>query len=123
MKKVRYKDQNKKNYKKILIVLFVLIFISLLALKILNNLQNDDKTEIEYDQISTIKEVIEYHKSRYISEKTSEEMDFYLDIYVDFVKPLYEEEISNEKYFNDLIEDCAKVLAYYNFRLITGRTP
>ena len=121
MKKVRYKDQNKKNYKKILIVLFVLIFISLLALSYLDKIENNEEIEIEYEEISTIKEVIEYHKSRYISEKTSDELDYYLDIYVEFAKPLYEEEKSNEKYFNKLIEDAAKVLGYYSYKLIDNK--
>ena len=118
MKKVRYKDQNKKNYKKILIVLFVLIFISLLGLSYLDKLENNEENEIEYEEISNIKDVIEYHKSIYISEKQSSELDFYLDVYVKFAKPLYEGEQSNEKYYNELIEDGAKVLGYYSYKLI-----
>ena len=68
MKKIKYKDQNKKNYKKIIIVLFVMIFILLLVNNYLSKLENDDNQVVEYDQLSSIKDVIEFHKSKYISE-------------------------------------------------------
>ena len=122
MKKNRYKDQNKKNYKKRIIVLFVMIFILLLALGILGILEkrnNEKNIEIPYEKISTIKEVIEYYKSIYIFEEKSTEKSIYLDVYVEFLKPLYEDnEKSNEKYFNELLKDCAKVLRYRSFNLI-----
>lgn len=117
MKKIRYKDQNKKSYNKILIVLFVLIFILFCLIFLLNFLKEEPDETIKYEDISSIKEVIEYHKSKYISEKNSTEVDFYLDVYVDFKMPLYEGYESNEEYFNVLIEDCAKVVNYYSFRL------
>ena len=121
MKNNRYKDQNKKNYKKIIIVLFVMIFIFLCVNGILDvllkKIQEDNK-KVTYEEISTIKEVIEYYKSVYISEYTSTEKSIKLDVDVIFSKPLYENDVSNEKYFSDLIEDCAKVINYNNFRLI-----
>lgn len=124
MKKNKYKDQNKKNYKKILIVLFVVIFILMLVsgiLEIIQKKQNEENKEIIYEEISTIKEVIEYHKSKYISENLSLEKDIYLDVNVEFVKPLYENDVSNETYFNELLKDCAKILRYRGFKLIDSK--
>lgn len=121
MKKNRYKDQNKENYKKNIIVLFVMIFILMCANGILNIIQNknqDDNKEIVYDEISSIQEVIEYYKSIYIGEYESTEKKIFLDVDVIFCKPLYENDISNEEYFSKLIEDCAKVIRYRSFRLI-----
>ena len=118
MKKIKYKDQNKKNYKKIIIVLFVMIFILLLVNNYLSKLENDDNQVVEYDQLSSIKDVIEFHKSKYISENLSEDDDFYLDVYVKFTTPLYDGDKSNEDYYNTLIEDGAKVLGYSSYKLI-----
>lgn len=124
MKKNKYKDYNEKNYKKILIVLFVMIFILMLIAGILEKIQKDNeaKTEIGYEQISTIKEIIEYHKSKYISENESTDTKFKLDVYVEFGKLLYDENNkSNETYYNELLKDCAKILRYKSFKLIDNK--
>ena len=121
MKKNKYKDQNKKNYKKIIIVLFVMIFILILANKVLDIIQEriqEGNKEVVYEEISSIEEVIEYYKSTYITEKLSLEKNINLDVEVIFCKPLYEKDVSNEKYFTDLLNDCAKVLNYQSFRLM-----
>ena len=121
MKKNRYKDQNNKNYKKILIVLFVMIFILMLVAGILGVIKKEQEElnkEIVYEEISSIREVIEYHKSKYISEKMSDEKGVHLEVKVVFAKLLYENNKSNEKYFNELLKDCAKVLRYRSFILI-----
>lgn len=121
MKNLRYKDQNKKNYKKRLIVLFVLVFILILAQICLEHLEESEEVIIEYNNISTIQEVIEYHKSKYISENESTEKGFYLDVYVKFKEPLYEGEQSNQEYYDALLEDGAKVLGYKSFKLIDDK--
>ena len=124
MKKNRYKDQNKENYKKIIIVLFVVIFILMLVSGILEIVQKKNEEankEIVYEEISSIREVIEYHKSKYISEEVSSEKQLYKEAKVVFCKPLYEGEKSNEIYFNELIKDCAKVLRYRGFKLIDDK--
>lgn len=121
MKKPKYKDQNERNYKKILIVLFVVVFILFLISNMLTLIQKNKEQSgtISYDNLSTIKEVIEYHKSKYISEKASTEKDFYLDVYVKFrLLPYDENDQSNEEYYNNLLEDCAKILRYKSFKLI-----
>lgn len=121
MKKARYKDQNEKNYKKILIVLFVMIFILMLASSLLEKLNKEEESQVEltYDNLSSIKEVIEYYESKYISENTSSESGFYLDVYLKFkVLPYEENDDSNEEYYNKLLEDCAKIINYSSFRMI-----
>ena len=121
MKKIRYKDHNKKNYRKLGIVLFAVIFILLLVSNYLNNLEDDAEQPLEYDRLSSIKDVIEYHKSKYISENISEDEEFYLDVYVKFTTPLYDGEKSNEEYYNALIEDGARILGYYSYKLIDNQ--
>ncbi len=121
MKKRKYKDQNKKNYKKNIIVLFVMIFILMFISIILGGIQRknqENNKNLENKEMSSIQEVIEYYKSTYITEYESTEKNIKIDAEVIFTKPLYENNVSNEQYFTDLINDCAKVIYYKNFRLI-----
>ena len=96
MKKIQYKDQNNKNYIKIVIVLFVVIFILLFVQLILSNLQKENNNEISYSSLRTVKDVIEYYDSTYISEEESGEENFYWDIYLKFkFLPYNEDDTSN----------------------------
>lgn len=117
----QYKDQNKQNYKKILIVLFVLIFILMLISRVLTIISNKtvEEKEISYDNLKTVKEVIEYYKSTYISESSSSERGFYMDYYVKFKElPYDEDDNSNEEYYNKILGDSAKILHYQSFKMI-----
>lgn len=120
MKKARYKDQNNQDYKKVLIVLFVVIFVLLLISLGLSGLKEDKPSELKYGNFTTIKEVIEYYKSRYISENDNNEGNgYFFDVYLKFrFKPYNDDDTSNEEYYNDLINDAAKVMQYYSFQLI-----
>lgn len=119
MKKPRYKDQKIKSYRKrvvfLIILMFILILVSFLALKIL---QNNIAYELTYNNLSSIKDVIEYYESTYISETEHKTGEFKLDVYLKFkMLPYNEDETSNERYYMSLIEDGARVLKYKNFRL------
>lgn len=119
MKKIQYKDQNNKNYIKIVIVLFVVIFILLFVQLILSNLQKENNNEISYSSLRTVKDVIEYYDSTYISEEESGEENFYWDIYLKFkFLPYNEDDTSNEEYYNNLLGDVAKILRYANFKML-----
>lgn len=120
MKNSRYKDQNNQNYKKIIIVLFVVIFILLLISLGLSVLEDDGGGgDLDYNNLTTIKEVIEYYKSTYISEKESKLDGYQYDVYLKFrLKPYNNDDTSNEQYYMDLINDAAKVMYYYSFQLI-----
>lgn len=122
MKNVKYKDQNKQNYKGILIVLFVLVFILLFLLIMIGILKSDNEekiSQLNFDSLTTVKEVIEYYGSKYISEETSKDEKLYMDYYL-ILKylPYNEDDTSNEKYYNDLLTKSAKVLGYHSFSMI-----
>jgi uncharacterized protein (UPF0335 family) len=98
-------------------VIFILFFIS----KILTIISNKslEETELSYDNLTTVKEVIEYYKSTYISESESTESGFYMDYFVKFkVMPYDEKDNSNEEYYNNILNDSAKVLGYKSFKMI-----
>lgn len=121
---MKYKEEqiknHNKNYKKNLIVLFVVIFILLCISLALNLMQKkSEEKELSYDNIRTIKQVVEYYKARYISEEESKEEGYFLDINLKFtILPYDENDNSNEKYYNDFIQDLAKVSNYKSFKMI-----
>lgn len=112
--------QNIEINKKIVIVLIAIIFIVLVSLLLFKNfLESNQTPELIYDNLTTIKQVIEYHGSKYISEEESNDNNYSLDVYLEFkVKPYEDDNTSNEEYYNELLEDSAKVLYYKNFRMI-----
>ena len=119
-KEGKIKNHNKQNYKKILIVLFVVIF-TLLCLSLwLSMMQNKlEEPELSYDNIKTVKQVVEYYKATYISEEESKEEGYFLDVNLKFtILPYDENDNSNEKYYNDFIQDLAKVIKYKSFKMI-----
>lgn len=120
MKSVRYKDQNKENYKKILIVLFVVIFILLFISLILSAIaKKNEKHQVEFDSISSIKELLEYYDCKYLGEADGTENGYRFDVFTEFKYPLYKDDnTSNEEFYTKLINDAARVMKYYSFRLI-----
>lgn len=127
MKNGYYKDQNKQNYKFILIVLFVLVFILLLLLTMVGILKSKDKENqisptLSFDNLTTVKEVIEYYKSTYISEEVSKKTSIYMDYYLVLkYLPYEEDDTSNEKYYNDLLTTSARILGYRSFCMIDNK--
>lgn len=122
MKDRYYKDQNKQNYKIILIVLFVLVFILfflLLMVGILKSNNIEENVQLNYDSLTTVKEVIEYYGSTYISEEISQKSDLYMDYYL-ILKylPYNEDDTSNEKYYDNLLKTSARVIGYRSFSMI-----
>lgn len=119
MKQPKYIDP-KADYKKKIIVLFVVVFF-LIMINILLGLLNRPAQEIEptaYEEISDLKEIIEYYGSTYISEKESSTPNIMIDVYLKFkVLPYNEDRTSNEKYYTDLITDCARVTDYSNLMM------
>lgn len=120
MNRPKYKDQSNENYKKILIVLFVVIFVLLFISLILSGIEKkNNKQEISYDSLDTIKDVIEYYGSTYISESDGPEKGYPYDVYLKFkYLPYNEDDTSNEEYYNNLIRDGAKAMRHFSFRLI-----
>ncbi len=115
------KKSDNKNYSKHIIILAILMVIFLIINSILANISkknNEEKTELSYDNLTTVQQVIEYYKSEYISEENSKDEDFYLDIYLKLAKLPYEEdETSNEEYYNNMINDIAKIIRYNSFKM------
>lgn len=113
------KKLHNKNYRKYIIILCILFFILIIMNIILSKIENDNKqVELKYDNLSNVKEVIEYYKSIYLSEEESSEPNFYLNIFLELSKLPYEkDDTSNEEYYNNLINDISKVIYYRSFKM------
>lgn len=114
-------NRNKNNYTIKIVVLIFAIFIMLILNMILSKIAKtpDNTNNLSYDSLSNVKEVIEYYKCTYIAENQSTENGFYKDIYLKFCKLPYDEnDNSNEEFYNNIINDIAKVINYRNYKLI-----
>lgn len=121
MEQSKYKEQNNKHYKKIIIILFISLIFILITISIILQIiyKTNNTTELSYDNLTTIKQVIEYYGSKYISEKESKDSKYTLEVSLQFkFLPYNEDDTSNEEYYNNLIEDCAKIISYKNFKML-----
>lgn len=116
-------NRNQRNYRLTIVFLGVAIFMLFLILFMIVSIykanKNQISTELSYDNLTTVKQVVEYYESTYISEEDSKEKGYNIDIYLKFAKlPYTDDDTSNEKYYNDFIEDIAKVIRYKNFTMV-----
>lgn len=114
-----YKDQDNRKIVKLLIIVLIVVFILFMISNLAQILTNNKEPgTVSYENLKTVKEVIEYYKSKYISEKESEEKNYKLDIYVVLSKMPYDEnDNSNEEYYNNLLGDVARVIGYESYRM------
>lgn len=118
----RYQGQKEIMLKKIIIIgiaiLMVLLCIFLIALNFINTKTEKKQQNIISGQFSSIKEILEHYGCKYKGEKNSELDEFEIDIYTIFKCNLYDGEDSNEKFYNNVINEIAKFVNYTNFRII-----
>lgn len=114
-------NRNKNNYSIKIVVLIFAIFIMLILNMILSKMNKtpEGNTNLSYDSLSNVKDVIEYYDCTYISENKSTENGFNLDVYLKFSKLPYDQnDNSNEELYNNIINDVAKIINYRNYKLI-----
>ena len=110
--------------KQIIIILSTMILgfivIVSLSLSVTKRIKNQNiQTEYEINQeLTSIKQVVEYLESRYYYEEKSNTNGYDLDIYLSFKYNLYENDKSEEIYFTNFYEKIAAVTKNNSFRLI-----
>ncbi len=110
---------NKK--KKVLIVLVILIVVLIAILitrSFIEQYKRDNKVYSTIEDFNTPEDVIKYLGGEYIKQEESTADGFKLDIYLKFKVDLYTNGISNEEYYNKVMDMTAYVLDYNSFRLI-----
>ena len=97
------KKNQKKMNKILLCILAVIIFVLIILNAILASLkQNAVEENIDYENISSVKDVLNYYGCKYISEDISTLDGFSKDIRLVFACQLYDGEKSIEEFFNNV---------------------
>ena len=103
-----------QKYKKKVIIIFVLIIL-VIFIVLIYNIINSLKTPTSIEDFKSVKQVVEYLGSTYISEESS----FPRIVKLKFKYQLYNDDnTSNEIYFNKMINGVAEVLKYRSFNLL-----
>lgn len=118
----KYKDQNQLHIKKIMILVAIILtlalFIFIILLSSIQKKEEEKQIAISTGKFNSIKDILEYYGCQYKSQKKSELENFDIDIYTTFKYDLYDNENSNEEFYNNVINTIAKFLNYTNFRMI-----
>lgn len=107
----------------IIVILFILVLLLSTSINYLNN-QNDSKQiqdikqYVSINDFKSIEEVAIYLDCIYIKEEVSKQENYNTDIYMKIKVLPYEDDKSNEGFYDKLISYSAKVLEFKNFRII-----
>ncbi len=123
MKKKKKNSLNKKE-KRIFICLGVALLIILILIIITIPLKNkkpavEQQNNIDLnEELTSIKQVVEYLEASYLYEENSTENGYDTDVYLSFKYNLYEGDESKSLYFTNFYEKIAMVSNFKSFRLI-----
>ena len=124
IKKIK-KEINKIGIKKILVIgvsiIVVLVLLNVISKLIEKKLYENKIKDNQYESVSdfkTVREVLVYMGCDYIKETGSKDKNYSRDIYLKFNKDLYDNDESNQQFFENLIIYTANVLKFSNFRMI-----
>ncbi len=118
MPKEKYVNQNRQNAKSKILRITILLAIFLLLLIVVLALLENSRKQPKYSTEMALKQILENHGCTFIKMRNSTENNFDYDINVVFAHDLYEEEKSQEEFYQEIINEVAQCLQYKNFRLL-----
>lgn len=104
----------------IAILLLLILFIAAIIATISRDFHTNNNIDVSTG-FSSIKQIVEYHESKYIKDYYDKYESFSTKIEVEFKYKLYDGDESNEKFFNSVINDIAKFINYTNFEIIDSK--
>lgn len=118
----KYKNQTEIHKKQrilmaIVILTLILAFCTMLVSS-LNAKKEQKEQAIVSGKFESIKDILEYYGCKYIRIKEEETEGFKVDIYTEFKYDLYEDDKSNEKFYDNVINKIAEFLNYNSFQMI-----
>lgn len=109
---------NKKIFIIIISLLAVILCVCMMILNYFDLQQQNRETAEITGNFNSIKDILEYYGCKHIKTKKSDLEDFSFDIYTSFKYNLYDDEESNEDFYNKIINKIAQFLNYKSYRLI-----
>ena len=103
--------------RKIIIGAIIIIVLLIVLYNILDRISKTSEVP-EKLTYTSIREVVEYYKCKYIKEAKSKEENIEIDVVIEFDKDLYTGEESNERFFINFTQSIAKATKGKNFRII-----
>lgn len=100
----------------ILILAIILTFLIVSIIRISND--NNKRSVDVAGNYASIKELVEHHESKYIDDTYVENREYPTEVELVFKYQLYDDEKSNEEFFESIIEDLAKFLQYKSYKMI-----
>lgn len=103
-------------------ILLLLLLFLILGIVFVTNSNNKNKDINISSGFNSIQEIVEHYNCRYKNETYKEKREYPTEINLVFSKKLYENDTSNEEFFNNIIEDVAKFIKYTNFKMVDTET-
>lgn len=101
----------------IIVLAIILVFIVIATIVLLNQGKANKNINI-YTGFQSIEEILKSYDCEYKNETYNEKREYPTEINVAFKCDLYENEQSNEEFYNNLIKDIAAFLNYTNFKML-----
>lgn len=101
----------------VLILFILLVFLIGSVIAITKNNQTNKNIDVN-DGYSTIEELVEHYGCKYNNDTYREKREFPVEVNLVFKKKLYENDESQEKYFDEIIKALAKFVRYKSFQMI-----
>ena len=99
------------------ILIILLLFLIIGIVTVYNSTKQNDNINITAG-FSTIEELIKYYGCKYENDTYKENREYQVEIKLIFKCNLYENNESNEEFFNKIIDEVAKFVNYTNFKMI-----
>ena len=121
MKLMKQKVEKVLTRKVFIIIVTILLSIVCVLMMIQNYLKIKEQrmqNAIVTGNFDSIRDILEYYDCVYIKHKKSQEEGYSVDIYTKFKYDLYDDDESNEEFYNKVINKIAEFLNYDSFRMI-----
>lgn len=112
------KEQIKAIFIAVIIIFIIVLLFFVVAFITINNASKENKNIDVSGQYASIKELIEHYNCKYKNDTYKKDREFPTEVNLIFAKLPYENENSNEEFYNNILGDMAKFVKYTNFQMI-----